>query len=89
MVLLIELVVVFGKGKHCIIWIGIEERTDLASVIHPPKFNIFYFHMLSLVVIEFRIGWKSNDDGLRFRIGNPKYLPRLEVQEISKIEHIW
>lgn len=55
---------------------------------HPAKFNIFYFHMLNLVVIEFRIGWKSNDDGLRSRIGNPKYLLRSEVQEISKIEHI-
>lgn len=78
---LMELVVTLGKGKHCIIYMGMEERTDLARVIRPTKFNNFDFHELSLAIIELRIGWKSRDKGLRLRIEIPSICLSLECRK--------
>lgn len=86
MVWLIELVNCFGKEKHYIMCIGREERTDLASVVHPAKLRNLDFQELSLDVIELRIGWKSWIKGFLLRMGNPRYFPNSGLLGMSRIE---
>lgn len=45
--LLIEFVVLVGRMKYCMIWVGIEARTDLARVTQSAKDRVLDFQLLN------------------------------------------
>lgn len=71
-VLLIELVVFVGRLWHCIMCVGIEDRTTLARVTLPAIIGFLVFQFVILALRAIRMGEKFECFGARWRRGKPK-----------------
>lgn len=89
MVLFIIFVVLVGKITYCIIWVGIEDMTNMAKVTRLAIVKVFVFQLASLPDRVLRRNEKSQCLGERLRSGKPRYFPRSEVLLIDKIFEIW
>lgn len=64
---------------YCITWEGILLKVDLVRIILPVILNILVFQSANLFCILSITNWKSLLVGLVWKIGNPKYLPKVSL----------
>lgn len=65
-----------GKQMNCMTWLGMLLRMDFVRIVCHVMLSNLDFHPASLFLILSSRNWKSLSEGLLWKIGKPKYLPK-------------